>query len=58
MRFIYCVVKMVASAFSSGSMCSNVPIVVQNICGVYFRKVELGKCNPMLRKINSLLRKI
>jgi hypothetical protein len=22
MRFIYCVVKMVASAFSSGSMCS------------------------------------
>jgi hypothetical protein len=29
--------------FFWGSMCSIVPIVVQNICLVYFRKEELGE---------------
>jgi len=37
-----CVVQMLASVYLSGSMFSIVPIVVQNICRVYLRKVELS----------------
>jgi len=50
--------KNMGGAFSSSSMCPNVPIVVHNICQVYFSKVELKGLNIVLLKMAMPLKQI